>query len=51
MDDETWERVVKVVAPGIIKMKVGNVSCFLPILFYIYITLHLCPSKLSSDNM
>ena len=51
MDDETWVKVVKVVAPGIRKMKVSNVACVLPILFYIYLTLHLCPSKLSSDDM
>ena len=51
MDDETWAKVVKVVAPGIRKMKVSNVACVLPILFYIYLTLHLCPSKLSSDDM
>ena len=32
MDDETWAKMVKVVAPGIIKMKVGNVACVF--LFY-----------------
>ena len=32
MDDETWSKVVKVVAPGIRKMKLSNVVCFL--LFY-----------------
>ena len=26
MDDDTWEKVVKVVAPGIRKMKVSNVA-------------------------
>ena len=31
-DDETWVKVVKVVAPGIRKIKVSNVACFL--LFY-----------------
>ena len=50
MDDETWEKLVKVVAPGIRKMKVINFACVFPILFSIYLTLHLCPSKLSSDD-
>ena len=27
MDDEIWEKLVKVVAPGIIKFKVSNVAC------------------------
>ena len=31
MDDETWLKVVKVVAPGIRKIKVSNVACVLPI--------------------
>ena len=51
MYDETWVKVVKVVAPGIRKMKVSNVACVFPILFSIYITFHLCPSKLSSDDL
>ena len=51
MDDETWAKVVKVVAPGIRKMKVSNVACVLPILFSIYITLHIYPSRLSADDM
>ena len=51
MDDETWEKVVKVVAPGIRKMKVSNVACVFPILFSIYLTIHLCPSKFSSDDL
>ena len=50
MDNETWVKVVKVVAPGIRKMKVSNVACVFPILFSIYLTVHLCPSKLSSDD-
>ena len=49
MDDDTWLRVVKVVAPGIIKIKVSIVACVLPILLYIYITLHICLSILSAD--
>ena len=31
MDDETWAKVVKVVVPGIRKMKVSNVACVFPI--------------------
>ena len=50
-DDETWEKVIKVVAPGIIKIKVINVSCVFLILFYIYLTLHICISKFSSDDL
>ena len=46
MDDETWVKVVKVVSPGIRKMKVSNDACVFPILFSTYLTLHLCPSKL-----
>ena len=45
--DKTCEKVMKVTAPGLKKMKVSNVACFLPILFSIYLTLHLCPSKFS----
>ena len=37
MDDENWEKVVKVVAPGIRKMRVSNFACVFPILFSIYI--------------
>ena len=51
MGDETWAKVVKVVAPGIRKMEVSNVACVLPILFSIYLTLRLCPSKFSADDM
>ena len=51
MDDKTWAKVVKVVAPVIRKMKVSNVAYFLPILFSIYTTLHICPYKLSADDM
>ena len=50
MDDDTWEKVMKVVAPGIRKMKVSNVPCVCPILFSIYITIYLCISKLSLDD-
>ena len=51
MDDETWVKSVKVVAPGISKMKVINIACVLPILFLIYLTLHLCHSKFSSYDL
>ena len=51
MDDCTWENVVKVVSPGIIKMKVGNVACVFPTLFSIYLTIHIFSSKLSSDDL
>ena len=51
MYDETWVKVVKVVAPDIRKNKVSNVTCVLPILFSICLTLHICPSKLSTDDM
>ena len=50
MDDETWARVVKVVAPGIRKMAVRNVAFVCSNLFYSYLTLHLCSSKLSADD-
>ena len=36
MNDETWENLVKVVAPGIIRMKVSNVACVFTILFSIF---------------
>ena len=51
LDDETWEKVVKLVAPGISKSNVSDVACVFPILFSVYLTLHLCSSKLSSDDM
>ena len=41
MDDKTWAKVVKVVAPGIIKMAVSNVAFVCSILFSTYLTLHL----------
>ena len=50
MDDETWAKVVKVVAPGIRKMAVINVSFVCSILFSTYLTLYLCSSKLSADD-
>ena len=51
VDDETWEKVVKLVAPGIRKIKVSNVACVLTILFSIYLTLHIYPSKFSADDI
>ena len=51
MDDETWAKVVKVVAPGIRKMRVSNVACVLPILLSIYLILPFCPYKFSADDM
>ena len=51
MDDETWAKVVKVVAPGIRKMAVSNVDFVCSILFSTYLTLHLCSSKFSAGNL
>ena len=48
---DTWEKVVKVVAPAIRKMRVMNVTCGLTILFSIYLTPHICPSKFFADDM
>ena len=51
MDDETWAKVVKVVAPGIRKMTVINVASVCSILFSTYLTIYLCSSKLSADYL
>ena len=51
MVDQTWEKVVKVVYPVIIKNLVINVAYVCPILLSFYITLHICPSELSSDDL
>ena len=51
IDDDTWVKVVKVLAPGIIKMKVSNVACVFPFLLSMYLNLHVCPSKLSTNDM
>ena len=48
MDDKTWAKVVKLVAPGIIKIKVINVAYVSPILLSINLTLYICTSKLSA---
>ena len=50
MDNETWAKVVKVVAPGIRKMAVKNVAFVCSILFSTYLTLHICSSKFSADD-
>ena len=49
VDNKTWEKVGKVVSPGIRNIKVSNVTFVSPIIFSIYLTLHICPYKLSSD--
>ena len=49
MDDETWDKLVKVVSPGIRKMKVVHVDFVLSFLLSIYLTLNICPSKFSAD--
>ena len=51
MDDKTWAKVVKVVAPGIRKMAVSNIAFACSILFSTYLTLHLCYSKLYADDL
>ena len=50
MDDETWAKLVKVVAPGIRKMVVSNVAFVCSILFSTYLTLHIYSSKFSADD-
>ena len=50
MDDETWAKVVKAVAPGIRKMVVSNVAFVCSVLFSTYLTLNLCSSKVSADD-
>ena len=35
MDDDTWVKVVKVVAPGIRKMNISNLLVFFPFILYI----------------
>ena len=51
VDDATCSKVVKVVAPVIIKIKVSKVDFILPILFSISLTLYLYTYKLSEDDM
>ena len=51
MYDETWAKVFKVVAPGIRKMMVINIAFVCSILFSTYLNLHLCSSKISTDDL
>ena len=51
MDDKTWAKVMKVLAPGIRKMAVSNVAFVCYILLSTYLNLHLCPSKCSADDL
>ena len=51
VDDETWAKVVKLVAHDIRKMVVINVAFVCYVLFSTYLTLHLCYSKLSADDL
>ena len=49
VDDKTWAKVVNVVAPGIRKMAVINVSFVCSVLLSTYLTLHLYSFKFSAD--
>ena len=51
IDDGTWDNFEKLVSPGIRKVKVSSGACVLSALFSIYLTLHICPSKLSADDI
>ena len=51
MDDKTLEKVVKVLAPGIREVAVRNFAFVCSILFYTYLTIHLCSSKFSADDL
>ena len=47
MYDDTWTKVVKMVAHGIRKMKVSNVSCVFPFSFSIYkLSISVSPNSL-----
>ena len=48
--DETWAKVVKVLAHNIRKMAVINAAFVFSVLFSTYLTLHLCSSKFSADD-
>ena len=50
MYDETWLKVVKVVAPVIRKMAVSNVAFVCSVLFSTYLTIHICSYKFSADD-
>ena len=45
MDYDTWTKVVKLISPGIRKIKFRDVACVFPILFSICLTLHICPTN------
>ena len=51
MNDDTWGKLVKLLAPGIRKMKVSNFASVFPILLSPYLSIHICPSKFSSDDL
>ena len=51
MDDETWEKAAKVVSRVIRRMKARNVCFVLNISFSIYLTLHIYPSKFSTNDL
>ena len=51
MDDGTWKKVARVVSPRIRKMRVIDFAFVFPILLSIYLTLRICPTKLSADDM
>ena len=51
MDDKNWAKVAKVVAPGIRKMAVSNVTFVCSILLSTCLTLHVCSSKFSADDL
>ena len=50
MDENTWVKVVKVVAPVIRKMAVSNVAFVCSVLFSTYLTIHICSYKFSADD-
>ena len=50
-DDETWEKVVKLVVPGIIKMAVSNVDFVCSILFCTYLPPHISSYKFSANDL
>ena len=50
MDENTWVKVVKVVAPFIRKMAVSNVAFVCSILFSTYLTIRICSYKFSADD-
>ena len=51
MDDETWAKMVKAAAPSILEMAMIHFAFVCSILFSTYLTLHLCSSKLSVDDL